>query len=46
MEYANCAAALIAGGGAKSMIDRFNTRYTPAQWLEIVKMARDLGFID
>lgn len=46
MEYANCAAALIAGGGAKSMIDRFNTRYTPAQWLEIVKKARDLGFID
>lgn len=45
MEYHDCAAALIAGG-AQSMIERFNNRYTPAEWMELVKKARDLGFID
>ena len=45
LAYANCVNALRACG-AKSMIDRFNTRFTATEWAKLVEQTRKLGFID
>ena len=46
LAYANCVTALRQGGGAQSMIDRFNNRFSATEWAELVAKTKNLGFID
>ena len=45
LAYANVVDA-IRPGGAASMIERLSKRFSQTEWADIVKQARDLGFID